>query len=88
MTAHEVERLAELLGTLPPAPAAWVQAAQELPAGRRELDALVARAKTDEAFRRALVADLESLEREGRGTAWSSDVLAACRHFASPRPDS
>lgn len=66
MTAHDTERLAELLGALPPAPAAWVQAAKELPSARRELDALVARAEADEAFRKALVADLESaLAAEG-----------------------
>ncbi len=31
VTDHEIERLAELLRALPPPPAAWVQAAQELP---------------------------------------------------------
>jgi hypothetical protein len=60
------ERIARLIRMLPPAPAAWVQAAQELPLARRGLDEIVARAEADAAFRRRLVADLEaSLEAEG-----------------------
>ena len=62
---HE-ERLAELLALLPPPPTGLVQAAQELPALRRTLDGLVARAEEDAAFRAALIADLEqALEAEG-----------------------
>jgi hypothetical protein len=62
---HE-ERLAELLGVLPPAPVGWVQAAQELPALRRTLEDRVARAESDAAYRAQLVADLEAaLEAEG-----------------------
>jgi hypothetical protein len=66
MSGHEydLERIGALLGSLKPAPAAWVRAAQELPFSR--LDEIVARAEADEAFRRALVADLEAaLEAEG-----------------------
>jgi hypothetical protein len=60
------ERLAELLALLPPAPTGWVRAAQELPALRRTLNGLVARAEADAAFRAELVADLErALESEG-----------------------
>jgi hypothetical protein len=66
MNAYDEERLAALLRSLPPAPAGWVEAAQELPFARRTLDDIVARAEADAEFRRALVADLESaLEREG-----------------------
>ncbi|HET7046094.1 MAG TPA: hypothetical protein VFI37_14695 [Gaiellaceae bacterium] len=67
MSDHDdIERLAGLLRALPPAPAAWVQAACELPLARRGLDDIVARAAADEQFRRALVADLESaLEAAG-----------------------
>ena len=62
---HE-ERLAELLAMLPPAPTGWVRAAQELPALRRTLDELAARAEADAAFRAELIADLErALEAEG-----------------------
>jgi hypothetical protein len=66
MSAYDIEGLARLIGMLPPAPQAWVRAAQELPAARRELDGIVARAEADAEFRRALVADLESaLRAEG-----------------------
>jgi hypothetical protein len=63
MTAYDVERLGELLRLLPPAPAGWVEAAQELPRARAELDALVARAEQDAAFRRVLVDGLEDALR-------------------------
>jgi hypothetical protein len=63
--SHE-ERLGVLLRLLRPAPAAWVRAAQELPAARRAFDEIVARAEADLAFRAALVADLErALADEG-----------------------
>jgi len=66
MTAYEEERLARLIRALPPAPAAWVRAAQELPFARRELDEIVARAEADAAFRERLIADLEgALAAEG-----------------------
>ena len=57
---YDEERLGELLSSLPPAPAAWVQAAQELPAARRGLDEIVERARIDGEFRVMLVADLEA----------------------------
>jgi hypothetical protein len=60
MSAYDEERLAELLTALPPAPQGWVQAAQELPLARRELDEIVERAVADAQFREALIADLES----------------------------
>jgi hypothetical protein len=56
----DVERLGELLRLLPPPPAGWVQAAQELPFARRTLDEIVARAEADLAFRERLVAHLEA----------------------------
>lgn len=64
--AYDEDRIAELLAALPPAPEAWVQAAQELPAARRQFDEIVARAEADLAFRKALIADLETaLAAEG-----------------------
>jgi hypothetical protein len=60
MTNHNEEILAELLRTLPAAPEAWVKAAQEIPLARRGLDDIVERARADQAFREALIADLES----------------------------
>jgi hypothetical protein len=66
MNAYDEERLAELIAALPPAPEAWVRAAQELPLARRQLGDIVARAEADLEFRRALVADLEqALRSEG-----------------------
>ena len=63
---YDEERLGELLRLLRPAPAGWVSAAQQLPAARRSLDEIVARAEADQAFRAALVADLEAaLAQEG-----------------------
>jgi hypothetical protein len=63
MTTYDEERLGELLRLLPPAPVGWVEAAQELPLVRAELDALVQRAEQDAAFRQALVDDLEDALR-------------------------
>jgi hypothetical protein len=66
MNAFDIEQLSRLIGMLPPAPAAWVQAAQELPRARRELDTIVERAEADKAFREGVVADLETaLRAEG-----------------------
>jgi hypothetical protein len=66
MTAYDEHRLAELIKRLPPAPAAWVEAAQEIPLARVRLDDIVARAEADLAFRDALVANLEeALRLEG-----------------------
>ena len=60
------ERLAQLIAALPPAPEAWVRAAQELPLAQRGLDEIVARAEADVEFQRRLAADLEAaLESEG-----------------------
>ena len=66
MTAYDEERLARLIQALPPAPAGWVRAAQELPFLRGELDEIVARAEADADFKARLVANLEAaLEAEG-----------------------
>ena len=66
MTAFDEERLARLIRALPPAPEAWVRAAQELPLARTEIDEIVTRAEADAAFRERLVADLEAaLAAEG-----------------------
>jgi hypothetical protein len=63
---YDEERLGRLLAALPPPPEGWVLAAQELPAARRELDEIVARAEADLAFREALIVDLEAaLAAEG-----------------------
>ena len=58
--AYDEERLGELLSLLAPAPQGWVRAAQELPAARRSVDEILARAEADRDFRDALIADLEA----------------------------
>ena len=69
MRHYDEETLADLLRTLPVPPQAWVKAAQEIPLARRGLDDIVERARADQAFRDALIADLESaLEGAGYGT--------------------
>jgi hypothetical protein len=66
MSAFNEDRLAELIAALPPAPQAWVGAAQELPLARTEINEIVARAEADAEFREALIADLEAtLAQEG-----------------------
>jgi hypothetical protein len=69
VTGHplfEEERLADLLASLRPAPAGWLEAAYELHRARAAIDGLVARAEQDMAFRDSLVADLEgALAAEG-----------------------
>lgn len=56
---YNEQRLAELIAALPPAPPAWVAAAQELPFARRSLDTIVERARKDLEYRRKVIADLE-----------------------------
>jgi hypothetical protein len=66
MSTYDEEKLGELLAALPPAPEAWVRAAQDLPLLRAQADEIVARAEADAAFRERLVANLNSaLEAEG-----------------------
>ena len=60
MPPFDEVRLGELLGLLPPAPVGWVQAAQELPEARRQLDEIVALARADADFRAHVVEDLEA----------------------------
>ena len=59
MRDYDEEILADSLRALPAPPHAWVQAAQEIPLARRGLDDIVDRARADQAFRDALIADLE-----------------------------
>ena len=63
---YDEERLGVLLRILRPAPTGWMRAAQELPVARRTFDEILTRAEADQAFRSALVADLEqALAAEG-----------------------
>ena len=75
---YDEERLGELLRFLPPAPAGWVEAAQELPTARAALDGLVARADEDAELRRRILADLEAAVT-AEGIEPSSALLAELR---------
>ena len=85
--SYDEERIADLLAALPPAPEGWVQAAQELPAARRDMDEIVARAEADQRFREAAIADLEAaLAAEGYDVderAVAGPPAAAHRRLAS-----
>ena len=78
MRNYNEETLAVLLRTLPAAPEAWVKAAQEIPLARRGLDDIVERAREDQAFRAALIADLETA-LEGAGYETSPAMAEAVR---------
>ena len=66
MSGYDEERIAELLRVLPPAPAGWVEAAQELPRARAEIGGLVERAQADADYRTRLLVDIEAaLAAEG-----------------------
>ncbi|MEP6910850.1 MAG: hypothetical protein ABI896_10535 [Actinomycetota bacterium] len=74
MRGYDEEILANLLRTLPTPPEAWVKAAQEIPLAQRGLDDIVERARADQAFRDALIADLE---RALEGAGFESDPALA-----------
>ena len=81
---YDEERLGELLRLLQPAPAGWVQAAQELPIARGALDELVARAEEDAELRRRILADLEAAVA-AEGIEPGSALLAELRTRLSPQ---
>jgi len=82
--SYDMERLADVLSALPPAPEAWVRAAQELPALRGLLDEIVERIEQDVEFRRRAVADLEAALR-AEGYEPDPALVAALRHRLEPR---
>lgn len=83
---YDEERLGDLLGLLPPAPAGWVQAAQELPLARHQLDEIVERARSDAEFRGQLFADLEAA-LAAAGYEPSSELLDAVRSSLPELPE-
>jgi hypothetical protein len=78
------ERLGELLAALPPAPAAWVEAAAALPRTRRDAERIVALAEADREFRAAADADLEAA-LWGRGYVPNQRLLRAVRERLARR---
>jgi hypothetical protein len=79
MSEYDEETLADLLRTLPTPPQAWVRAAQEIPLAGRSLDEIVERARADQAFRAALLADLEKA-LEGAGYEPEPALVEALRN--------
>jgi hypothetical protein len=75
---YDEERIGELLRQLPPAPEAWVKAAQELPRARREIEEIAARVEADKEFRAAVTADLEAA-LEAAGYEISPSLMPALR---------
>jgi hypothetical protein len=84
MSAYNEDRLADLLAALPPAPTAWVLAAQELPVARAGIDEIVAKAEADAEFRQALIADLESALAQAGYEPERPLVDALRRRFSNP----
>ena len=78
MRYYDEEALAGLLRTLPAPPQAWVEAAQEIPLARKGLDDIVERAREDQVFRAALIADLETA-LEGAGYETNPALAEAVR---------
>jgi hypothetical protein len=76
---HDDTRLGELLRALPPAPRVWVDAAKRMPYLHAELDAILAAAATDGAFREALERALRA-----RGFEADADVVAHVRRRLRP----
>jgi hypothetical protein len=60
MTTYDIDAIARLLAALPPAPAGWVAAAQQLPQARAAFDSLLEQAAADAELRARLIADLEA----------------------------
>lgn len=80
--ALDEERIGRLVGLLEPVPVGWVQAAQEIPQLRRSLDAILARAEADAAFRPALIANLEAALADAGYEPEPRLVEALRRHLA------
>jgi hypothetical protein len=74
VTRYEEERLGDLLSALPPAPEAWVRAAQDIPRTHNGVDEIVERAEADEDFRRHVVADPEAALEEADVVAHANAV--------------
>jgi hypothetical protein len=72
--AYDEEKLGEILSALPPAPEAWVKAAQDIPLARRGLEQIVQRADADEEYRRRVIEDPEAALEEADVVAHAEDI--------------
>ena len=57
------------MSSLPPAPEAWVKAAQNLPIARKGVDEIVERAEEDEEYRRRVIEDPKAALEEAEVVA-------------------
>lgn len=64
MAVYDEEKLGEILSALPPAPEAWVRAAQDLPLKQQGLDEIVQRADEDEEYRRRVIENPKAVLEE------------------------
>lgn len=74
MAAYNEEKLGEILSALPPAPEAWVRAAQNLPIARQGLEEIVERAEADEDYRRRALENPEAVLEEADVVAHADTV--------------
>ena len=74
MAAYNEEKLGEILSTLPPAPEAWVKAAQDLPLTQRGIHEIVERAEVDEEYRRRVIENPEAVLEEADVVAHADAV--------------
>lgn len=74
MAAYDEEKLGEILSALPPAPEAWVRAAQNLPTARQGLEEIIERAVADEEYRRRAIEDPRAVLEEADVVAHADTV--------------
>jgi hypothetical protein len=74
MPRYDEEKLGEILSALPPAPEAWVKAAQEIPVAQRVVEKIVERADADEQYRRRVIEDPEAVLEEADVVAHSETI--------------
>ncbi len=74
MPSYDEEKLGEILSALPPAPASWVKAAQDIPLAQRGLEEIVERANADDEYRRRVIEDPEAVLEEADVVAHAETI--------------
>jgi hypothetical protein len=87
MAAYNEEKLGEILSALPPAPEAWVRAAQNLPFARDGLEEIVERAEADEDYRRRAIEDPKAVLEEADVVAHADTVEILRRRLDDEQTD-
>lgn len=83
MPRYDEEKLGEILSALPPAPEAWVKAAQEIPVAQQVVEEIVERADADEQYRRRVIEDPEAALQEADVVAHSETIEILRRRLES-----